>query len=71
MIAGLVMVYAAALFIIAWMCILMLLSGTRHEKRDAARVLILSPVWPILLLWWLVVAVRYLWRTADFRNKRT
>lgn len=40
-------------------------SLVKSDRRNAARVALLSPLWPLMLLWCAVIAFRGLWRTAE------
>lgn len=43
--------------------------GTPPQRREGARMIFLSPIWPALLLSGAVKVVRALWRIADFKGK--
>ena len=36
-----------------------------NERRDAARRLLLTPIWPLVVLWWVPGALYNLWVDAD------
>lgn len=39
-----------------------------HDRRALARVALLSPAWPLLLLYGFGLGVRALWRTANWKE---
>lgn len=36
------------------------------DRKTAARVAILSPVWPVMLGYWLAFGIHWVWRMAEF-----
>lgn len=44
--------------------------SNRYERRNAARCLLLSPVWPVLLVYGLFTLIREVWYEADIPLRR-
>lgn len=46
------------------------LAFSNSDARNGARIILLSPAWPLVLLWGIWAGLRNLWREAEFGGKR-
>ena len=47
--------------------------GSENDKRMGARMMLISPIWPIVLVvaigYYVIEGVKYIWKTADLGGK--
>ena len=64
----------AWVYVIGVLCtfcaIMAMAHGNWKDRRNAARVAFLIPVWPVVWVFGAVVGVRALWRAADWKDER-
>mgnify|MGYP003575283909 CR=1 FL=1 len=46
------------------------LAFSKGEGRTGARLALLSPVWPVLVIAGSVIGFRHLWKIADWKGRR-
>lgn len=64
--AALLTTYAVGILVTVFMGIVVIGFGTTADRKPAARVILLSPAWPLLAIHGLCVAIPKLWRMAGW-----
>lgn len=68
---GAVGVIYAAITVIVLLISVPCLAGTSNDRKVGARVIILAPVWIIWPFYGLFLALRALWRAAEWKSNGT
>jgi H+/Cl- antiporter ClcA len=66
--AGIAYAIGLAVWVVSWGWSWHRAKSGSYSSRTAARMLLLSPVWPIMVIFIAVILVVELWRDADWDN---